>query len=348
LSHVVRQLAERFPAADYPHVLVGLGAPDDAAVFRLDESRALIATTDFFSPVVDDPYTYGYIAATNAMSDVYAMGGEVLFALNIAGFGDAVDAETIAEILAGGADAVRAVGAAITGGHTLTAPEPFYGLSVTGLIHPDRVMTKGGAQPGDLLYLTKALGTGIITTAGKNTGAGEGDAARAERRAAGRPDLAADDYDAAVSSMKRANRAAAQAAQVAHVLGATDITGYGLLGHTSEMAAASFAAHGAAFRLEAAAVPLLPGIEGYVAARYLTSASRRNPLYYTGVRFADDVPAWLRTVMWEAETSGGLLLAVPAAHESLFRDACAAREQPAWRIGEVIDAGAAGAGIEVV
>ncbi len=333
----MRQLAERFPPEVYPHVLVGLGAPDDAAVFRLDESRALIATTDFFSPVVDDAYTFGYIAATNAMSDVWAMGGEVLFALNIAGFADGLDAEIIADILAGGADAVRAVGAAIVGGHTLTAPEPFYGLSVTGLIHPDKVMTKGGGRPGDRLYLTKPLGTGILTTAGKNTGAGESAEARSARLAAGRPDLAPEHYAAAVASMQRPNRAAAQAAQAAQVRGATDITGYGLLGHASEMAAATFAAAGAGLRFEATAVPLLPGVESYVAARYTTSASRRNPKYYTDVRFAEQVPGWLRTVLWEAETSGGLLLAVPTAHEARFLDACAAREQQAWRVGEVVE-----------
>lgn len=340
----MRQLAERFPPAAFPHVLVGLGTPDDAAVFRLDESRALIATTDFFSPVVDDAYTFGLIAATNAMSDVWAMGGEVLFALNIAGFSDGLDADLIGAILAGGADAVRAVGAALVGGHTLTAPEPFYGLAVTGLIHPDRVMTKGGARPGDQLYLSKPLGTGILTTAGKNTGAGESAEARAARRAAGRPDLAPEHYAAAVASMQLPNRAAAQAAQAAHVRGATDITGYGLLGHASEMAAASFAAAGAGLRIEAQAIPLLPGVESYVAARYLTSASRRNPNYYTAVRFTEHVPAWLRTVLWEAETSGGLLLAVPAAHETLFVEACAARGQAIWRIGDVV----AREGIEVV
>jgi len=341
---VVRQLAERFPPANYPHVLVGLGTPDDAAVFQLDDTRALIATTDFFSPVVDDAYTYGYIAATNSMSDVYAMGGEVLFALNVAGFSDGLGADIIADILAGGADAVRDVGAVITGGHTLTAPEPFYGLSVTGIVHPDRIFAKGGARPGDRLYLTKPLGTGILTTAGKNTGAGESAESRAARLAAGRPDLAPEHYEAAVRSMKRPNRAAAQAAQLAHVHGATDITGYGLLGHASEMAASAAAKAGAGLRIEAAAVPVLPGVETYVAARYLTSASRRNPTYYTDVRFSESVPAWRRTVLWEAETSGGLLLAVPAAHEALFREACQAREQEAWAIGEVID----GKGIEVV
>lgn len=344
---MVRQLAERFPAADHPQVMVGLGSPDDAAVFRLDETRALIATTDFFSPVVDDPWTYGYIAAINAMSDVWAMGGEVLFALNVLGVSDGLDGETIAEILAGGADAVRAVGAAITGGHTLTAPEPFYGLSVTGIIHPDHIFTKGGARPGDLLFLSKPLGTGIIATAGKRTGAGEGEDARAARLAAGLPGLAPEHYAAAVASMQRPNRGAAQAALAAHVRAATDITGYGLLGHAAEMAAASSAEAGlggAALRFEAAAIPLLPGIEEYVAAGYLTSASRRNPGHFVSVRVAPGLAAWLQTVLWETETSGGLLLAVAPEYERVLLEAMAARGEAIWRVGEVVP----GSGIDVV
>ena len=146
----MRQLAGLFPATEHPDLLVGLGEPDDAAVFRLDDLRALIKTTDFFTPIVDDPWTYGAIAATNAMSDVYAMGGEVIFCLNIAGFPETMETERIAQIFAGGASKVREAGAAIAGGHTVTNPEPFYGLSVTGLIHPDQVMRKGGARPGDL------------------------------------------------------------------------------------------------------------------------------------------------------------------------------------------------------
>jgi selenide,water dikinase len=221
----VRQLAGFFPATEYPNVLVGLGEPDDAAVVRLDAERALILTTDFFTPVVDDPWIFGAIAATNAMSDVYAMGGEVVSCLNIAGFPSGVDGETIAQIFAGGASKVREAGAAITGGHTINGPEPFYGLSVTGIIHPDAVFRKGGAQPGDRLFLTKPLGTGIITTAAKRTGEGEGAAQRAERRMQNKPDLDVRDLDAAIISMLTLNRAAAQAAQLAGVRSATDITG---------------------------------------------------------------------------------------------------------------------------
>lgn len=345
---MVRQIAEFFPPSEYPDVLVGLGEPDDAAVFRLDDARALIKTTDFFTPVVDDPWTYGAIAAANAMSDVYAMGGEVLFALNIAGFPDSLGYDVIGQIFAGAASKMREVGAAITGGHTINNAEPFFGLSVTGIAHPDKIMTKGGARPGDLLYLTKPLGTGIITTALKRSGEGESDESRAQRHAQGKADIDARHLDAAVISMQRLNRAASQAAVLADVRGATDVTGFGLLGHGSEMAQASFAKSGGRFRIHAADVPLLPGLGDYVAAGYLTRGTTRNPDHYgRWVRFAPDVTPLQRSILWEVETSGGLLLAVPAAREELFLAECAARSQPVWRIGEVIETGASGEGIDV-
>jgi len=341
----VRQLAGLFPATEYPDVLVGLGEPDDAAVFRLDETRALINTTDFFTPIVDDPWTYGAIAATNAMSDVFAMGGEVLFALNIAGFPEGIDGETTAQIFAGGAAKVREAGAAIAGGHTVTAPEPFYGLAVTGVIHPEQVMRKGGAQPGDQLYLTKPLGTGVITTAAKLTGEAEHPLHRLMRKVQRRPDLDVKDLDAAIVSMLRLNRAAAQAARVAGVRSATDITGFGLLGHACEMAIASARESEVGFVIEASSVPLLPGVMRYVEAGYLTRGAVRNPQHFgQHVHFAAHVPSLLRTVLWESETSGGLLLAVPSASAALFERLCAENQQPAWRIGEVMK----GKGVQVV
>ncbi len=340
----MRQLAGFFPATEYPDVLVGLGEPDDAAVVRLDDTRAVIQTTDFFTPVVDDPWTYGSIAAANAMSDVYAMGGEVLSCLNIAGFPNDLPTENIAQIFAGGASKVREAGAAITGGHTVNNPEPFYGLSVTGLIHPDRIIRKRGAQPGDRLILTKPLGTGIITTAAKLTGPGETRSHRRERRARQQPDLDVRHLDEAIISMSRLNRDAARAAQTAGVRAATDITGFGLLGHASEMAMAS-ARDGVGFRIRAADVPILPGAADYAAADYLTRGSGYNPGEFgEHVRFASDIPALQRTLLWEAETSGGLLLAVPASGYAAFVEACSATHQPYWEIGEVV----AGAGIEVV
>jgi selenide, water dikinase len=341
----VRQLAGLFPAEEYPDVLVGLGEPDDAAVFRLDDTRALIKTTDFFTPVVDDPWTYGAIAAANAMSDVYAMGGDVLFCLNIAGFPDSITPETVAQIFAGGAVKVREAGAAIAGGHTVKSPEPFYGLSVTGIIHPDEIMRKGGAQPGDALFLTKPLGTGIITTAAKVTGSAETAADRMARHTAGKPDLDIKHLDAAIDSMLRLNRAASQAGRLAGVRSATDITGFGLLGHASEMATAAYRQNGAGFVVHAAAVPVLDGVWDYIAAGYMSGATGRNPGYFgINVTYAAEVTPAQRTLFWEAETSGGLLLAVPAAKVATFTTACDERKQAYWQIGEVVS----GEGIQVV
>ncbi len=341
----MRQLAALFPATEYPDVLVGLGEPDDAAIYRLDSERALIKTTDFFTPIVDDPWTYGAIAATNAMSDVYAMGGDVLFCLNIAGFPEDLGYDVIGQILAGGAAKVREAGAAIAGGHTVTNPEPFYGLSVTGLIHPDQIMRKSGARPGDQLFLTKPLGTGVVTTAAKLTGRGETAVHRLARRAQGKPTFDVQHLDEAILSMLRLNRQAAQAARAAQVLGATDITGFGLLGHGSEMAVASGQVAGAGLRIEAAAVPALAGVWDYIAAGYITRGSTRNPNHFGAhVHFAASVSAAQRTLLWEAETSGGLLLAVPATHTATFMRVCDDNDQRYWRIGEVV----AGGGVEVV
>lgn len=341
----MRQLSGIFPANEYPDVLIGLGEPDDAAVYRLDDERALIKTTDFFTPVVDDPWLYGAIAAANSMSDVYAMGGEVILCLNIAGFPEEMGMETVAQIFAGGAAKVREAGASIAGGHTITSPEPFYGLSVTGLIHPNQVMRKGRARAGDRLFLTKPLGTGIITTAAKLTGAGESSIHRLARRAQGKPDIDQKHLDAAVVSMSTLNRAAAHAARSGGVGSATDITGFGLLGHASEMALAAGREAGVGFRIEAAALPALPGAWEYIAAGYLTRGSSRNPEHFgQHVTFAPTVSSAQRTLLWESETSGGLLVAVPSAGVDAFRGECEAAGQPFWEIGAVLP----GTGIDVV
>jgi selenide,water dikinase len=344
LSQVVRQLAGFFPATEYPEVLIGLGEPDDAAVIRIDESRALIKTVDFFTPVVDDPWTFGAIAAVNAMSDVYAMGGDVVACLNVAGFPNEFPNDYIVQIFAGGATKVREAKAAITGGHTVVSPEPFYGLSVTGWVDPSRIMRKGGARPGDRLFLTKPLGTGIITTAAKVAGRGETQEHRAERRREGKPDIDVHDLDAAVISMLTLNRTASQVAQEANVRGATDITGFGLLGHAAEMAIASSTETGAALRIRSAEVPALSGVRKYIEAGYLTRGSTLNPSEFgEHVHFAPDVPMPIRTLMWEAETSGGLLLAVPEHELDRFRQTAFKRRLQCWEIGDVV----AGEGIEV-
>ena len=199
-------------------LLIGLDAPDDAAVYRLSDDLAVVGTLDFFPPLVDDPTTFGAIAAANAMSDVYAMGGRVLFALSIAAFPEELPRETMTAIFAGAAATVREGGGVLAGGHTIKDPEPKYGLAVIGAVHPDRILRKGGARPGDTLFLTKPLGTGILVSADRN------DRTAPEHLAA------------AVTSMRRLNRAAADVLVEAGVRAATDVTGFGLLGHATEMA----------------------------------------------------------------------------------------------------------------
>ncbi len=302
---------------------MGLGVPDDAAVYRLNETQALIQTVDFFTPIVDTPYEFGAIAAANAMSDVYAMGGEVLFALNLVAFPPDLPVALLAQILRGGADVVRSVGAAIAGGHTIRDKEPKYGLAVTGMVHPDRILTKGGAQPGDQLVLTKPLGAGTITTAVK------------------RGSVEPAHLEAAITSMTRLNRTAAQAAQAVGVRAATDITGFGLIGHASEMAQAS----GVRLRIRFDALPWLPGAWGYAEGWIFAGGAHSNHAFYNAlVTYTRAVTDWQETLLHDPQTSGGLLVAVPAAQTDAFLAFCAARDQAAWVIGEVT----AGEGIEIV
>lgn len=303
--------------------MVGLQTSDDAAVYRLSDELALIQTVDFFTPIVDDPYTYGAIAAANSMSDVYAMGGEVLLALNIAAFPEDLPPGVIERIFEGGADKVAEVGAVIAGGHTVTDTEPKYGLSVTGTINPQRILTKAGARPGDLLYLSKPLGTGVITTALKN-GAAE-----------------ASDVAAAVEWMLLVNRAAARLIVSVGVDACTDITGFGLLGHASEVAAKS----GVQVVIEAGNVPLMAGAERYAAEGFLPGGGGRNRDFYRQVTtVAPEIPPALADLLYDPQTSGGLLVAVAERRAGQLEAAFAAAGDPLWRIGRV----AAGAGVAVV
>jgi selenide,water dikinase len=321
LAQVLRPLT----LTTHPDLIVGLQTSDDAAVYRLAPDLAIVQTVDFFTPIVDDPWTYGAIAAANSMSDVYAMGGKVLFALNVAGFPEDLPAEIITAIFAGAAAKVAEADAIIAGGHTVTDAEPKFGLVVTGTIHPDRVWTKAGARAGDRLFLTKPVGTGIVATALK------------------RQQVEADDLAAAVDSMLTLNRAAAEAACAgggAHA--ATDITGFGLLGHASEMAAKS----GVVLRISASSVPLLPGARRYAEAGHIAGGLGRNRDYFEehgGIRFARDVDPIAQAILFDPQTSGGLLFAVPAERAEVFHAAFAEANVPLWPIGEVH----AGAGIDV-
>ena len=286
---MLRPLQNIFDARNFPQVLVGLDGPDDAAVYQLNDEQAIVSTIDFFPPVVDDPYTFGAIAAANAMSDVYAMGGEVLFALNLAAFPDDLDRAILAEILRGGAEKVREAGAIIIGGHTVSDTEPKYGLAVTGLVHPAHILTKGGAQPGDVLVLTKPLGVGLITTALKRE---QADPAH---------------VSAAVESMRTLNRHASHLAHRFQAHACTDITGFGILGHGLEMTSAS----NVMFRLHFDDIPLLPGARLYSEREmYPGGLNRNRDFVLPHVRFAASIDAASRGILFEPETSGGLLIAL--------------------------------------
>lgn len=278
---------------DNADVLVGLETGDDAAVYRLRPDLAVVSTTDFFTPVVDDAYTFGAIAAANALSDVYAMGGVPLFAINLVAFPIKELAPSIlAEILRGGAEKAAEAGIEILGGHSIDDHEPKYGLAVTGTVHPDRIVRNRGGRPGDVLVLTKALGTGIITTAIKH-----GVAPRQSE-------------EAAIASMLRLNREAAAAMLTVEVHAATDVTGFGLLGHLHYLALAS----GLAASIDAAAVPLLPQAEMLAEAGEIPGGTRSNERFLASrVRFAAALPEARRTLLCDAQTSGGLLIVLPAA-----------------------------------
>lgn len=283
------------PQERHPDLLVGLDTSDDAGVIRLTPELALIQTLDFFTPIVDNPYDFGRIAAANALSDVYAMGGIPLTALNIVCFPiKELPGEILGEILRGGADQLKLAGVHLAGGHSVDDTEPKFGLSVTGTVHPDRVTTNAGAQPGDVLILTKPLGTGILTTAAKQ------DALDAETLAI------------AVETMATLNAAAAMAMRQVGIgpdgiHAATDITGFGLLGHLSHIARESHVA----LQLDSAAIPLLPHARELAVAGYTTGGGSANAAYLAElVSFAPHLPTDLREVLLDPQTSGGLCIAV--------------------------------------
>ena len=297
LERILGPIRATFRADDYPDLLVGLTAADDAAVYQINATQAIVSTVDFFTPIVDDPYDFGAIAAANALSDIYAMGGEVLFAVNLVAFPDNLDKGILAEILRGGAEKVAEAGAVVVGGHSVNDKEPKYGLAVTGLIAPERVRRKGGAQPDDILLLTKPLGVGVVTTALK------------------RQMTAPEHLALAVASMKRLNRDAARAAVAAGARAMTDITGFGLLGHAQEMAR-----QGATdFRFDLARLPWLPGALDYGRAGAFPGGMGNNAAFFRPqVTFAAGIDFLYQDMLFTPETSGGLLITVPPTGVSLF------------------------------
>lgn len=278
----------------------------------------MIFTTDFFTPIVDDPRDYGAIAAANALSDVYAMGGAPLLALNIAAFPDNLPISILVEILRGSAEKVREAGAVIAGGHTIKDKEPKVGLAVVGMAHPDKLFTKTGARTGDVLILTKPLGTGTIATAGKNDKADPAHIA------------------GAVAWMIRLNRDAALAAQVAGARAVTDVTGFGLIGHAVEMAGPG----DVTFRLEADSIPFMDGVESYAAQWIFPGGSTDNrQMFVRQVSFAEGISEEKQMLLFDAQTSGGLLIALPPDKIEVFAAEMARRTATWWQVGEVLEKG---------
>ncbi len=311
----MRPLIELFPARDHPKLLIGLEVTDDAAVYQINDDLAIIQTLDFFTPIIDDPYEYGAIAAANAMSDVYAMGGEVALALNIAAFPPDLPHEIIAQILRGGAEKVAEAGGVIAGGHTIDDEEPKYGLSVMGFVHPQSLTTKAGVRPGDALILTKPLGVGIITTAAK------GDVAKPAH------------LRRAVETMTLLNRQAAHLMREAGCRAATDITGFGFLGHAYEMSEKS----GVTLRFFLKRLPFLEGAMEYAdESLFPGGACRNRDCYAPHVKFDPSIPEEVQMLLFTPETSGGLLIAISPHKLEELKARFTATGQSYWVVGEAM------------
>lgn len=315
MAQVLRRLHNLKPT-QHPDLIVGIRGSDDAGVYRLSDELALVQTVDFFTPIVDEAFDWGRIAAANALSDVYAMGGRPVTALQVVGWPrDGLSLDLLGDVLEGGAAVLDEAGCALAGGHTIDDPEPKYGLAVTGLIHPDDLVTNAGAEPGDVLVLTKPIGTGLIATAIKR-----GRAHTVQR-------------DAAVASMAALNEGAATAMRRVGVRAATDVTGFGLLGHVGELIRAS----GVSASIDAGTVPLLPGVRELAAAGVVPGGTTRNldsARRFTDFGGADDVT---QIVLADAQTSGGLLVAVDAPLERAFLQALADEGVTGTTIGRVVD-----------
>ena len=295
-------------------MIAGLDPPDDAAVYRISDELAIIGTLDFFPPLVDDPRTFGEIAAANALSDVFAMGGRVLFALSIAAFPEDLPRDVMGEIFAGASSKVREAGGTLAGGHTIRDAEPKYGLAVIGTAHPDRLLRKGGAKPGDVLVLTKRLGTGVLVSGHRQGKTSEGD------------------LQTTIDQMRTLNRAASEVLVEGGVIAATDVTGFGLLGHGLEMARAS----GTRFAFDSATLPALPGALELARAGVETGGAARNRRFVApALSVADGVPAELVALAHDPQTSGGLLAAVPSERLQAIESALDVVNVEHWCIGIV-------------
>ncbi len=305
-----------FIKKNYPDLLVGLGEPDDAAVWRLDDDRVLIVTTDFFTPVVDDPYDYGAISAANSLSDIYAMGGTPFLALNIAALPPNLPPEVSGEILRGGAEKAKEAGVVIAGGHTIQDKEPKYGLVCLGFAHPDLIMTKSAARPGDALIITKPLGFGVTTTAIKNQEA--------------KPKH----IQEVVIWMKQLNRKASELAQAFGVRAATDITGFSLLGHAWEMANHSKVG----FNIHWDMIPFISSAREYASLYSFPGGAFDNKLFFSGhIKAPKSLSEEDLMLLFDPQTSGGLLFSINCDYLDALRTQAEQMDQPIWVIGEVVE-----------
>lgn len=311
-----------FSGSDYPDLLVGLEDPDDAAVWRLDADRALVVTTDFFTPVVDDPFDYGQIAAANSLSDIYAMGGKPFLALNIAAFPPSLPTEILSEIIRGAAEKAKEAGVVVAGGHTIRDDEPKFGLVVVGFVHPDKKLTKAGLKPGDRLVLTKPIGFGVTTTALKQEKADPEDVAEV------------------VNWMKRLNDGAATLAHENGLQAGTDVTGFSLLGHAVEMAQAS----NVRIHFSFSDIPMVSCAIKYSQMwTFPGGASDNRSFYGKHVEFSSKISEENQMLLFDPQTNGGLLLGVPKEKLAKFLQMAEENKQPVWVIGQVKE----GKGIEV-
>ena len=312
-----------FKPGDSPDLLVGLDGPDDAAVWKLDDARALVVTTDFFTPVVDTPYEYGAIAAANSLSDIYAMGGIPFLALNIAALPPDLPVDISSEILRGGAEKCKQAGVVVAGGHTVQDKEPKFGLVVLGFVHPQKMLTKRGVIPGDVLVLTKPLGFGVTTTAIKRGLTSE------------------EDVQEVTGWMSRLNQLGGQLANEFNLRAGTDITGFGLLGHSLELAHAS----GVALQLRFGQLPFISCARKFAEEWTFPGGSTDNRSFFgPKVQFEADIDELEQMLAFDAQTSGGLLLAVPPEKLAGFEKRARELDQPIWQVGKAQE----GKGIQVI
>ncbi len=311
----MRPLETIYSTKDYPDLLVGIETPDDAAIWKIDDEKSIVITTDFFTPIVDDPYDYGSIAAANSISDIYAMGATPFLALNIAAFPPQLSADFLSEIIRGAAEKAKEAGVVIAGGHTIQDKEPKFGLVVIGMVETKKIMRKSSVLPGDVMILTKPLGMGVTSTANK------ADKAKLE------------DVDEAIKWMKTLNKTASEVGVKVGIKAATDITGFSLLGHTYEMAKLSEVG----IEIDSSKIPFLKGARFYGEKWYFAGGAADNKLFYEQfIDFSSDVDEVTEMLLFDPQTSGGLLMACPPSKLTIFEQLAEESKLQYWIIGKAL------------